>query len=203
MDNPRPIAAPGVLATELALLRDYWGWFLGLGLAMVATGAFVLGWSCITTVTFDITWLFGFLLLASGIGEIIGSFWVGRWSGMLIHLLIGVLYALVGMMIIDQPESAAIQLTLIIAVFLMVAGIFRIVFAISEQFPGRGWVLLNGGVTFLLGLVIYKQWPASGLWVIGLFIGIDLVFNGWAWVMLAVGLRTSRIGRAPRTVLEA
>jgi uncharacterized membrane protein HdeD (DUF308 family) len=41
----------------------------------------------------------------------------------------------------------------------------------------------------VLGLLIYKQWPASGLWVIGMFVGIDLVFNGWAWVMLALGLR--------------
>ena len=141
-------------------------------------------------------------MLASGIGEIIGSFWVGRWSGMVIHLLIGVLYSLVGMMIIDQPESAAIQITLIIAVFLMVAGAFRVVFAVSEQFPGRGWVLVNGAVTFMLGLFIYKQWPASGLWVIGLFIGIDLIFNGWAWVMLAVGLRTSSAARVTHTPAE-
>ncbi len=202
MDTSRPSAITSVLANESAVLRGYWGWFLGLGVAMVVAGSFALGWSCITTVTFSITWMFGFLLLASGIGEIIGSFWVGRWSGMLIHLLIGVLYTLVGMMIIDQPESAAIQLTLIIAIFLMVAGIFRVVFAISEEFPGRGWVLVNGAVTFLLGLIIYKQWPASGLWVIGLFIGIDLIFNGWAWVMLAIGLRRGAV-RAPRTVLEA
>jgi len=189
MDTDRASVMKSVLASEIAALRGYWGWFLGLGIAMIVAGSFALGWSCITVVTFSITWMFGFLMLASGIGEIIGSFWVGRWSGMLIHLLIGVLYALVGMMIIDQPESAAIQLTLIIAIFLMVAGSFRVVFAVSEYFPGRGWVLVNGAITFMLGLIIYKQWPASGLWVIGLFIGIDLIFNGWAWVMLAIGLR--------------
>ncbi len=203
MEPPRTIAASKTDAGELALLRDYWGWFLGLGIAMVVTGSFALGWSCITTVTFSITWLFGFLILASGIGEILGSFWVGRWSGMLIHLLIGVMYTLVGLMIIDQPETAAIQLTLIIAIFLMIAGIFRVVFAITEVFPGRGWVLINGAITFMLGLVIYKQWPESGLWVIGMFIGIDLMLNGWAWIMLAIGLRTRRANTTPQAVAEA
>jgi uncharacterized membrane protein HdeD (DUF308 family) len=127
-------------------------------------------------------------MLGSGIAEIINSFWVRRWGGTLIHLLIGVLYTMVGFLIIDQPENAAIQMTLLIAVFLMVSGIFRIVSAVSEKFVGWGWVLLNGGVSFLLGLMIYKQWPASSLWVIGLFVGIDLIFNGIAWIMLWLGL---------------
>jgi uncharacterized membrane protein HdeD (DUF308 family) len=78
---------------------------------------------------------------------------------------------------------------LIIAIFLIVSGIFRIVFAVSERFTGWGWVLLNGVVTLFLGMMIYKQWPASGLWVIGIFIGIDLIFNGWAWIMLSIASR--------------
>jgi uncharacterized membrane protein HdeD (DUF308 family) len=94
-------------------------------------------------------------------------------------------------MIVEQPKEGAIQLTLIIALFLIVSGIFRIVFAVVERFTGWGWVLLNGAVTLFLGMLIYKQWPLSGLWVIGLFIGIDLIFNGWAWIMLAIGLRTA------------
>jgi uncharacterized membrane protein HdeD (DUF308 family) len=131
-------------------------------------------------------------MIAGGIAEIINSFHAGRWSGTLIHLLLGVLYAVVGLMIVDQPEGAAVRLTLLIALFLIVSGIFRIVFAISERFTGWGWVLLNGGVTLLLGMMIYKQWPSSSLWVIGLFIGIDLIFNGWAWIMLSMGLRRFR-----------
>jgi uncharacterized membrane protein HdeD (DUF308 family) len=184
-----PISNLRPAVEELRVLREYWRWFLALGIVMVVLGTIAIGWSCLATITVAATWLFGFLLLASGIAEIIHSFWIGRWGGMLFHLLVGVLYALVGFLIIDQPENAAVQLTLLIAIFLMVGGIFRIVFAVSEQFAGWGWVLLNGAVTFILGLMIYKQWPASSLWVIGLFIGIDLIFNGWAWIMLALDLR--------------
>lgn len=133
--------------------------------------------------------------LASGISEIVNSFWAGRWSGMLMHLLIGILYVVVGFLIIDQPAEAAINITLVIAVFLIISGIFRMVFAVSERFTGWGWVLLNGAVTLMMGMLIYKQWPASGLWVIGLFIGIDLIFNGWSWIMLAITVR-----RAPAIV---
>ena len=179
----------GALAEELQTLRNNRVWFLFLGIAMVVVGTIAIGWACLATVTVAATWLFGFLLLGGGIAEIVNSFWVGRWSGMLIHLSIGVLYTLVGFLIIDQPETAAVQMTLLLAIFLMVGGLLRIVFAVSERFTGSGWVMLNGAVTFILGLMIYKQWPASSLWVIGLFIGIDLIFNGVSWIMLSLGLR--------------
>ncbi len=178
-----------LIAHEKGLLRQYWKWFMALGVAMVVLGAIAISWACIATITVAATWLFGFFLLVAGIGEIVNSFWVGRWSGMLLHLLVGIMYTLVGFMVIDQPETAAVQLTLLIAIFLMVTGIFRVVFAVAERFAGSGWVMLNGVITFILGLMIYKQWPASSLWVIGLFIGIDLIFNGWAWIMLSLGLR--------------
>jgi uncharacterized membrane protein HdeD (DUF308 family) len=128
-------------------------------------------------------------MLGSGIAEIISAFWVGRWSGMAAHLILGALYTLVGFMIIDQPENAAVQLTLLIAMFLIISGIFRIIYAISERFSGWSWVMLNGLVTFLLGLLIYKQWPSSALWVIGMFVGIDLILNGWSWIMLSIQLQ--------------
>jgi uncharacterized membrane protein HdeD (DUF308 family) len=176
-------------AEELQTLQKHWRWFLALGIGMAALGVFAIGWACTVTLTVTATWLFGFLMLAGGIAEIASSFSAGRWSGTLIHLLIGVLYVVVGLMIIEQPENSAIQLTLIIAIFLMISGVFRVVSALSERFTGWGWVLLNGSITLLLGLLIYKQWPFSGLWVIGMFIGIDLILNGWAWIMLSLGIR--------------
>jgi|SRR3972149_5219864 len=177
------------LAQELESLRDQWCWFLALGIAMVVFGTIAIGSVVVATVA--ATWLIGFLLLASGISVIVSSFWAGRWSGTLIHLLIGILYTAVGFMIVDHPANSAVQITLIIAIFLIISGIFRVVFALSERFTGWGWVLLNGGVSLLLGMLVYKQWPASGLWVIGLFVGIELIFNGWAWIMLSFGLKQS------------
>lgn len=189
MDNLTPVPAPfrTVIAAEIETLRHHWKWFLALGVGMVVLGTIALGSAVLTTAVAVV--LFGFLMLAGGIAEIISSFWAGKWSGTLIHLLIGILYTVVGTMIIDSPERSAMELTLFLAFFLVFSGILRIVFALSEQFTGWGWVLLNGAVTLLLGMLIYKQWPYSGVWVIGLFVGIEMIFNGWAWVMLSLAIR--------------
>lgn len=182
--------SPMMIAQEREVLHKHWPWFLALGIGMAVLGTLAIGASCIVTVTVTVTWLFGFMLLAGGIAEIITSFSAGRWSGTLLHLLVGVLYFVVGLMIIEQPAERAIQITLIIAIFLIISGVIRVVTALVEQFSGWGWVLLNGGVTLLLGLLIMKQWPLSGLWAIGMFVGIDLIFNGWAWIMLALASRS-------------
>lgn len=177
------------LAEELQPLRRSWGWFLALGILMVLLGTAAISWSCLVTITLLATWLFGFMMLAAGISEVIGSFSAARWSGTLLHILVGILYVVAGLFIIDHPEQSAIQLTLIAAIFLIVGGAVRVISALVERFHGWPWVMLNGVISLMLGMVIYKQWPLSGLWVIGLFIGIEMLFNGWAWIMFAVGLR--------------
>jgi uncharacterized membrane protein HdeD (DUF308 family) len=131
----------------------------------------------------------GFVMLAAGITQVVSSFWAGKWSGMLFHMLVGVLYGVVGYMIIDSPGLSLLVLTKFIAIFMIVAGVFRIVAALVTRFHDWGWVLLNGVVTLLLGLIINRQLPAAALWFIGLCIGLEMIFNGWAWIMLSFGLR--------------
>jgi uncharacterized membrane protein HdeD (DUF308 family) len=184
--TPLPAAT---VDSELRALRPHWVWFLVLGIALVVLGTIAIGWACVTTITIAATWLFGFVLLGGGIGEIIHSFTVGKWSGTLVHLLIGLLYAVVGFMMISDPADSAITLTKIIAIFMIIGGIFRVVAALAHRFAGWEWVLLNGGITLLLGLFIYRQLPESGLWFIGLFLGIEMIFNGWSWIALAIGIR--------------
>lgn len=180
------------VAEELEAIRASRGWFFVIGALMVIAGTFAISWACLTEVTIAATWIFGWLLLGSGIAEVVSSFGAHVRSGRLIHLLIGVLYVLVGLFVIDQPVDSAILLTRFIAIFLIVGGVFRVIFAIGERFHGWGAVCLNGVVSFLLGLMIYRQWPASGLWVIGLFFGIELILNGWTWIMLAIALKAPK-----------
>ena len=71
--------------------------------------------------------------------------------------------------------------------FFLVGGIFRVVAAMTLRLHHWGWMLLNGVITALLGLLVLAEWPSSGLFVIGLFLGIDMLFNGWTWVMLSLG----------------
>ncbi len=191
--SPLAAAPPGSLVVaamdELQTLRDQWIWFLLAGCALVVFGTIAIGWSCLGTITIAATWLFGFLLLAGGITEIIHAFAATRWSGTLMHVLLGILNVAVGLMIIDDPGESALVLTKIISIFLIVGGLFRIFTALIQRFSGWGWVLLNGVVTLFLGMLVYKQWPASGLWFIGLYLGIDMIVNGWTYIMLALALK--------------
>ena len=173
---------------ELHSIRNQWWCFLLLGLALVVVGTFCIADPLIPSLASVV--VLGFLLLAAGIIQVVSSFWAGKWSGMLLHMLVGVLYAVVGYMIIDQPGLSMLLLTKFIAIFLIVTGVFRIAAALFVRFQDWGWVLLNGCVTLLLGIIINRQLPEAALWVIGLFLGIELIFNGWGWVMLAFGLRS-------------
>jgi uncharacterized membrane protein HdeD (DUF308 family) len=90
----------------------------------------------------------------------------------------------VGGMVAAHPGATAVALTLLIAVLLIMGGAFRIAVAFSISFQNRWWLLLHGVINILLGFMIIQDWPISGLWVIGLFIGIDMLLNGWSLVML-------------------
>ena len=131
----------------------------------------------------------GWLLIIGGIFEVIHGFSRRQWSGFFINLLAGVLYAVAGGVMIANPALAAVSLTLLIAIILIVAGVFRLIVAFSTPLHHRGWLILNGAISILLGIMIWNSWPVSGLWVIGLFIGIDMIFDGWTEIMLALTAR--------------
>jgi uncharacterized membrane protein HdeD (DUF308 family) len=180
--------------TDLEEFRRNANWFLALGIILIILGTVALGSSIFVTLA---TMAFlGWLLVIGGIIEAVQAFWQRQWGGFFLHLLGGVLYVIVGLMIVANPQVGALALTLLIALFFLIAGAFRIIGAVTMRFPEWRWVLLNGVVTFLLGLLIWKQWPSSALWVIGLFIGIDLIFTGWSWVMLSLTARRLASGES-------
>src|SRR5271163_1747246 len=139
---------------ELHSLRNQWWCFLLLGIAMLALGLFCITDPLVPSIASVI--VLGFALMAAGITQIVSSFWAGKWSGMLIHMLLGVLYLVVGYMIVDAPVINMVLITKFIAIFLIVSGAFRIISALIVRFPDWGWALLNGGVTLLLGVIINR-----------------------------------------------
>ena len=175
------------VSDELNALKEEWVWFLALGIGLVVVSLIALG--AAFWVTMGAVAVFGVLLIIAGIGQTVSAFWSPRWRGLLVHMLTGILYLVVGYIVVDNPMESAVALTLLIASFLLVMGVFRIVVSLLERFHNWGWCLLSGCVSGLLGILILKQWPASGEWVIGLFLGIEMLFNGVAWIMMADTLR--------------
>ena len=174
---------------ECLRMHRCWAWFLWLGIALVVVGAVAIGYAVLATLTTVL--LVGYLLLAGGIVQIVNAFLAGTWRGVFLHLLGGFLHLVLGVLMIERPERAAEILTLMLAVAFLIGGGVRILGALSHRFAGWNWVLLNGVVTFALGVLIWRQWPESKYWVIGLFAGIDLIFNGWSWVMLGLMVKSA------------
>jgi uncharacterized membrane protein HdeD (DUF308 family) len=180
-----------VIEHELHRLHKQWKWFLLLGAVLVIAGVVALSYPFASSV--GVVMILGALLIIGGLATIIGAFWAGKWSAFVLQLLVGILYVMAGMVIRDTPLESTALLTLFIAAMFVMMGIFRTVVAFVERFPQWGWALLNGLVTLTAGVIIYDAYPLSAFWVIGLLVGLDLLFNGWTWIMLAFALR--RIGR--------
>lgn len=172
---------------DLTALSKNWTWFLALGALLVALGAAVISSSYYATV-FSVILLGGFLI-AGGVIQILQAFLAKKWSGLFLSLLLGILYIVTGFLFMGRPTTTAIALTLWIAVFCFAVGLFKMISSLLIRFENWGWVFFNGLITFLLGAMIYNDWPISGLWVIGLFIGIDLILSGWSWIMLSLAAK--------------
>ena len=176
-----------ILGEEMERVRQHWWMFLLLGIFMVLGGVVAIGYPLVSAV--GAVLVLGIILIMSGIVTVIGAFRAGQWSALLLQLLVGVLYVMAGMAIRDAPIESTALLTMFIAAFFIVVGIFRIIVALIERFPQWGWALLNGVVTLLAGVIIYDTFPLSAIWLIGLLVGLELLFNGWTWIMLSMVIR--------------
>jgi uncharacterized membrane protein HdeD (DUF308 family) len=183
-------SAPSTRLTgsDMPDLRGIWVLLVVLGIMLSIVGFVAIGSSFVATLATML--VFGIILVVGAILHVVTAV-VGRsWRGFFLHVLMGILYLIAGVFMIERPVEAAVDLTLLIAASLLVGGILRIVMSVVERFPGWGWMLLNGVISLLLGAMIWRQWPLSGLWVIGLFVGIEMLFSGMSLVMLGMAVRT-------------
>ena len=176
------------LRHELDALRGNWFWFVILGVTLVVLGTVALGSVVIASLAAAVA--IGVLLLLGGAAEGVGAFWCRGWSGFFLELLSGVLSIVVGLLFLRAPAGALAALTLLLACFLMVGGTFKIVAAAVYRFAAWGWSLAGGIIDVILGVMIWQEWPASALWVIGLFVGINLLFRGLNWIALGMALHS-------------
>jgi uncharacterized membrane protein HdeD (DUF308 family) len=186
----RPPGLPTILTHELHHLGAHWLWLLLLGILLVLAGtvAIIVPPATVGT-TLVVTIILGALLMVGGVATIVSSFWIGRWSGFLVQLLVGIVYLACGFVMTEKPVVSAVAMTIFIAVSFIVLGVFRSIGALVLRFPQWGWALLNGVITLLAGILIYRQLPFDALWIIGLLVGLEMLFNGWTWIMLALVLR--------------
>lgn len=172
---------------DIADAKQNWSWFFALGLLQLLLGIGVI-YSSFDPTIFSLM-LMGFFLCGAGIIQIIQAVLAQQWKGLFLFLLLGVLYIVAGFLLLVRPAVASVNLPFWIATLCFIIGFFRMLAALLIRFENWGWIFFNGLVTFCLGLMIYADWPLSGLWVIGLFVGVDMILSGWSWILLSLGAR--------------
>jgi uncharacterized membrane protein HdeD (DUF308 family) len=169
-------------------LAHNWGWLLAQGILLVVLGTIGLGMTI--WLTLASVFIFGVFLVIGGGVQIFQTFKCRGWGSILWHGLIAVLYVLAGFSVMADPLAASTLFTLLLAGALVGIGVVRLIMA----FQLRGaknwfWPLIGGIAAIVLGCMILARWPVSGLWVIGLFVAIEMIFGGWSSIFIALGAR--------------
>jgi uncharacterized membrane protein HdeD (DUF308 family) len=165
-----------------------WGWFVALGVIQILLGIFA--WFYVVLVTLAGVILLGAALVVGGFLQIIHAFMTRDWGAFLLHLLAGVLYVIGGLLLMAEPVSGSLALTVLVAAALIAAGVMRIVIGLGHRDLGGWWlVLLGGAVCAAVGVLLVLALPWSGLWVVGTLIAIELLVHGFSSIQFGLDLR--------------
>ena len=179
------------LCEEFQHVKIRWCWFFSLGILLAVCGAAAITFPAITFFTSVVAMtIAGICLIVAGVSTIAAALWAGKSSRVLLQLLVGILYLVAGFVMTDAPLRSAVMMSAVFAAMFMIAGAFRAVAAVVVRFPHWGWALLNGLATFLCGAIIYRHFPQSAVWVVGLLVGLELLLNGLSWIMLSLAIRS-------------
>lgn len=176
------------IAVEAGELKRGWGWLLALGILFVILGC--IGMGMVVGLTLASMLFLGILLIIAGCSQFVDVFKAQHWKAVAWHALIAVLYIIGGCLVIYDPFLVSALITALLASVLIIIGLARFIMAMRlKGEPGWGWLLFAGLIAIALGVMILMHWPISGLWVIGLFIAIEMIVDGWTYIFLALGLR--------------
>jgi uncharacterized membrane protein HdeD (DUF308 family) len=172
-------------------LSRHWGWLLAVGILSVILGTVGLGMTWMLTLASVV--YFGVLLIVIGVAQLLQTFKAAGWRSTFLQILIGLLYLAAGIMVVSRPLLASLTLTWALGFALIIVGVMRIVVGVQHRgTSGWGAGVVGGIITLLLGLLILAKWPSDALWVIGLFLAIELIVNGYTQILVALAARRVR-----------
>jgi len=164
------------------------GWSLAISILMIIAGilAILLPLEAGIAVNIFVGWMLVFAAVAHFVYA-----WSTRASGGVIwKVLVGILYGVVALYLLEHPLRGLATLTLALAFYLLIEAVMEIIlFFQHRSMPGASWFLLDGIITLILGILVWKTWPNSTEWVIGTLIGISILFSGTTRLMLSLAVR--------------
>ena len=178
--------ARDALARAEAQIAEHWVWYLFLGIVLLLGGCAAIAFPHLSTIAAKIA--LGWVFLVSGVVTILHAFSAGEWRGFFLNLLIGILYAAAGAYLAFLPLTGILTLTALVAALFVADGVLEAIMAFRiRSHRGWGWVLVSGLVAIAAGVLIALQLPSSATWVLGVLVGIKMIFAGWSFIALALG----------------
>ena len=171
-------------------LRASWGWLVAFGIISLVGGFLCFANPLGATITADYLAAFFFIIL--GVAQIVQSFSIREWAGFLWTIAVGLITLLVGAVLISNPVAGAASLTVLVGILLFLLGGAKIAYSLSlRPVSGWVWVLVSGIISVVLGIIIFANFPWAAVTVLGLFLGVELTFNGVTLLMAGLALRKS------------
>ncbi|MDX2230605.1 MAG: HdeD family acid-resistance protein [Leptolyngbyaceae cyanobacterium bins.349] len=170
-------------------LRKSSGWLIALSIILIVLGIVALFVPVFASVTF--TLVMGWILLFTGVVQIIKSFRSRPVRGFWLNLVVGAMYAIAGLLILFNPIAGTLTLTAILGTLFIVEGIYTIIMAFKAKTGGEfSWlVLANGIITLILGILVWNRFPFSALWLIGVYVGISILMSGFSLLVISLTAR--------------
>ena len=165
------------------------GWSIGLSVLMIVAGILAIASPLASGIAINV--LVAWLLVFSGCVHLVFSWYTRSAGGFLWELLIGILYIGIGVYLVMHPVAGLKALTIALAIYLLLEAILE--FALGFQLrplPGSGWLLFDGVLTLILAVMIWRAWPSSSEWAIGILVGVSMLFSGTSRLMLSLAARS-------------
>lgn len=180
--------------TAVGAVGNASGWSMLWGVLMFICGILAICLPLASSI--GIVILLAWLILFAGVSHLIFAFHSHGVGAVLWQILLALVYAFVGIYLLMHPLLGVLSLTLLLAVFLLIEGILELALYFRiRRIRHAGWVLFDGIVTLVLGILIWAQWPSSSVWVIGTLVGISLIFSGVSRFMLSLAIRNASSAR--------
>jgi uncharacterized membrane protein HdeD (DUF308 family) len=170
------------------IVRKSLGWSIALSVLMIVAGILAIILPPVAGIVATV--FFGWLFIFSGVAHFVFA-WHARSTGSVIwELLVGVVYAVAGVYLLLNPVAGMVSLTLGLAIFLFAEAFLEFILGFRlRPLPGSGWLLVDGAITLILGVLILRTWPTDSVWVLGTLMGISMMFSGIARLMISLAAR--------------
>lgn len=166
-------------------IQAAWGWLLALGILWIILGTLAIIMPFAATLAVEM--VFGVLFVIGGVAQLIQAFRSKGWKGFALQVLGGILALALGAILLFYPIQGVLTLTILLAAFFIAQGVVKIMAALRERpASGWGWLMFSGILGIVVGVIIWTALPEAAVWVLGLLVGIELIFSGWAMVMIAM-----------------